>query len=128
MRDAILEPLREFNTSMVGEMRRQPLAIALRDPQNDAVIGGLWGHSVADWMFIDLLAVPETLRRRGIGASLMAQAEEIAIARGCVGLWLQTGTFQAPMFYEKLGYQCFGELPDYPRGHRNFYYCKRLPA
>ncbi len=56
----------------------------------------------------------------------MQQAEEIASARNCVGLWLHTGTFQAPDFYKKLGYRPFGEIGDYPRGYRTIYYCKRL--
>jgi GNAT superfamily N-acetyltransferase len=128
IRDAILAPLRAFNDSQVGEMQPQLLAIVLRDPDSDEITGGLWGRSVANWLFVDLLVVPEKLRRRGIGTSLMKKAEEIAVERSCVGIWLYTGSFQAPGFYEKLGYQPFGKLPDWPRGHDVTYYSKRIAA
>ena len=35
---------------------------------------------------------------------MMKLAEEEAIRRGCVGVWLDTHSFQARPFYEKLGY------------------------
>jgi GNAT superfamily N-acetyltransferase len=126
LRDAIVQPLRAFNISQVGPIILARLAILLRDPESRAIVGGLWGQSVADWMFVDLLFVPETLRNRGIGTSLIAQAELIARKRNCVGLWLHTGTFQAPSFYEKLGYHRFGQIPHFPRGHQTYFYSKRL--
>ncbi len=126
MREAILKPLRAFNTSIVGEIKQQFLAIYLRDPHDDTVVGGLWGYSAADWLVVDLLFVPEDLRKQGVGTSLVNKTEEIARQRGCLGVWLHTGTFQAPGFYEKLGYRRFGKLSDYPRGHETIYFCKHL--
>lgn len=128
LREEILRPLRAYNESKVGPLQARMLAIALRDPDSDAVTGGLWGYSVADWLFVDLLVVPERWRKRGLGTSLMQKAEEIAVARGCAGIWLHTGTFQAPGFYEKLGYRPFGELADFPKGYKTIYYCKRTGA
>lgn len=125
MRDIIVAPLREYNASQVGPIKPEPLAICLRG-DDGAVIGGLWGHTVADWLYVDLLIVPDGMRNQGIGTAVMKKAEEIARKRNCVGVWLCTATFQAPGFYEKLGYSRFGQLPDFPRGHTNFYYSKRL--
>jgi GNAT superfamily N-acetyltransferase len=119
-------PLRAFNISQIGPISAQALAILLRDPESNEIVGGLWGKSVADWMFVDLLVVPEALRKRGIGTALLRQAEDIARKRNCAGVWLHTGTFQAPGFYEKLGYERFGQIPDFPRGHKTFFYSKRL--
>jgi hypothetical protein len=39
---------------------------------------------------------------------------------------LDTFSFQARGFYEKLGYCVFGTLDDYPPGHSRFYLTKRL--
>jgi GNAT superfamily N-acetyltransferase len=66
------------------------------------------------------------VRGQGLGAELLQKAEGIARKRGCIGLWLHTGTFQAPGFYEKQGYITFGTIPDYPLGHDTVYFMKRL--
>jgi GNAT superfamily N-acetyltransferase len=128
LRDAILMPLRAFNESQVGPIKAEPLAIALRDQQSGVITGGLWGTSVAGWLYVDLLVIPEGYRRKGLGTELLQKVEEIARKRGCTGLWLHTGTFQAPRFYEKLGFTAFGTVPDYPPGHATIYYLKRLDA
>jgi hypothetical protein len=48
--------------------------------------------------------------------------------RGCVGVWLDTFSFQARGFYEKLGYRVFGEVADYPPGHTRHFLKKSLCA
>lgn len=128
LRDAILQPLKAFNESRIGPVKPELLAITLRDPDSDAVIGGLWGSSVVGWLYVDLLVIPEGFRGQGLGTELLRKAEDIARKRGCVGLWLHTGSFQAPGFYEKLGFQAFGTVPEYPPGHATIFYSKRLQA
>jgi GNAT superfamily N-acetyltransferase len=126
VRDAIVKPLRAFNESKVGPIKIEPLAITLRDPESGEVTGGLWGHSVVGWLYVDLLVVPKAFRGQGLGTELLARAEDIARKRGCIGMWLHTATFQAPAFYEKLGFTAFGTIADYPLGHATVYYMKRL--
>lgn len=128
LRDAIVQPLRAFNESHVGPIQPEPLAITLRDPESNAVLGGLWGTSVAGWLYVDLLVVPENFRRQGLGTELLRQAEGVAEKRACIGMWLHTATFQAPAFYEKQGFQRFGTVPDYPPGYATIFYLKRLDA
>ena len=128
LREAILKPLRDFNESHVGPVDVEPLAITLRDPDSGAITGGLWGTSVARWLYVDLLVVPEEFRGRGIGTELLRKAEEIARKRDCIALWLNTGTFQAPGFYEKRGFKAFGRVPDYPPGHDTIFFLKRLDS
>ena len=55
----------------------------------------------------------------------MAEAE--AIRRGCFGAFLNTDAFQAPAFYERLGYREFGRLvhPTDPRSTR-IWFSKRF--
>jgi hypothetical protein len=48
------------------------------------------------------------------------------VQRGCHNAWLDTFEFQARGFYESLGYECFGELPDYPKGHARYFMKKAL--
>jgi GNAT superfamily N-acetyltransferase len=73
---------------------------------------------------MQLLAVPDSLRGQDVGSRLLAMAETEAIARGCHSSWLDAFEFQARGFYEKPGYQCFAELPDYSVGHKRFFFYK----
>ncbi len=124
---AIGTPLARFNDRLVGQPdQRRFLAVTLAAPDSDAVAGGLWGWTIRGYLHVDLLFVPENARGGGIGRALMQEAEREAVRRGCHAAWLSTYSFQAPGFYQKLGYRVFGELPDYPPGHRSIFLTKRL--
>ncbi len=125
-REAILKPLRAYNLSHTGEMPFETVGILLRDPATQAVVGGLYGKISYGWMFIELLSIPDSLRTQGAGTRLMHTAEELARQRACVGIWLDTFSFQAPGFYRKLGFSEFGHITDYPPGHQRHFFEKRL--
>jgi len=92
------------------------------------LLGGLTGrtHSLRAWLEIGTLWVEEDHRGRGIGKELVGRAEEEARRRGCLYARLSTNTFQAPGFYEKLGYVLYGRLEDCPPGDTSLYYRKDL--
>ena len=98
----------------------RPLAIFLR--KEGRIAAGLAGETYCGWLFVKYLWVSDELRGRGVGRELMARAEARARELGCHSAWLDTFSFQAPGFYEKLGYEEFGRL-DYPPGHH-----KHFPA
>ena len=123
---AILTPLLAHNLANGGDDAHETFALLLRDPDSNEVIGGLYGKISYRWLLIDLVSVPESMRGQGIGEQLMRKAEEVAREKQCVGIWLETFSFQAPGFYRKLGYVEFGRLADYPPGHMRFYYQKQL--
>jgi GNAT superfamily N-acetyltransferase len=125
-RASILAALSGFNEMRAGPANYRALAVLLRDVANQQTIGGLWGWSAYDWLRIDLLFIPEQLRGQGLGTRLVRQAEAIAVDRGHSGVWVDTFEFQAPGFYQKLGYEAFGVLPDHPRGQRRFFLYKRF--
>jgi GNAT superfamily N-acetyltransferase len=124
-REAILDLLGEFNLQNAPDPDFRLLGLLLKDEQG-ATIGGLWGRSAYEWLFIELLFVPDNLRGSGVGTQLMRQAEEIARERHCTGVWLDTFAFQALPFYQKLGYTVFGELKDHPRGISQYWLQKRF--
>jgi GNAT superfamily N-acetyltransferase len=122
VRRAIVAPLVRFNESQAGRPEDyRPLAILVAHPETGEVIGGLWGETMFAHLHVDLLFVPEDLRRTGIGRRIMIDAEEEAIRRGCRGAWLDTYSFQARGFYERLGYAMFGTIENYPPGHSRFF-------
>lgn len=125
--DAIGAGLSAFNDAVAGPSNRRSLALLVRDDAG-AILGGLWGRSGRGWLFIDLLGLPPELRRSGMGTRLMRMAEDEARKRGCVGIYLDTFTFQARPFYEKLGYAVFAQIDGYPGDHTRFFLSKRLDA
>ncbi|HEY8591767.1 MAG TPA: GNAT family N-acetyltransferase [Sphingomicrobium sp.] len=127
LRQAILSGLIEFNSDNAAPAVARPLCIALRD-QAGACLGGLWGNTLYDWLAIELLFVPDAHRRHGLGARLLSRAEEESRARGCIGAWLDTFSFQARGFYERLGYSIAGQIPDHPLGGARYFLMKRWAA
>jgi len=118
--DAIWAPLLAFNQKAVGgEAAGEPFALLIRAPGSEAVEGGLWALSLWGSFYIALVVVPEAARGQGLGRDLMAQAEAGARRRGCRQMWLDTYAFQAKGFYERLGFEIFGEIagtaPVFPR-------------
>ncbi|KAF2391470.1 GNAT family N-acetyltransferase [Pseudomonas frederiksbergensis] len=124
-REAILAPLRTYNAAQAGLAKPEPVALLVRD-DNGEILGGLYGRVFYQWLFIELLSVPEEGRGLGLGSKLMQMAEELALEKKCVGIWLDTFSFQAPEFYKKLGYSEFGQIVDYPPGHKRHFFQKRL--
>lgn len=125
IRKAILAPLVAYNDSQAGPSQGRPLVIQVKD-ETDATLGGLWGYTGYGWLFTQLLVVPASLRGQGIGTKLLQLAETEAITRACHSAWLDTFEFQARAFYERLGYTCFGELPNFPVGFSRFFMKKSL--
>jgi GNAT superfamily N-acetyltransferase len=103
------------------------LSVVARD-RSGAVVGGLIGQTNVGWLFVAALWVAAPYRGRGVGTALLTEAEREARRRDCVGVYLDTYSFQARPFYERQGYQLFGTLPDCPPGATKYYLYKRLDA
>ncbi len=123
-RGVILDGLRAHNLAKAG-MTSRPIAVLVRDDDGQAV-GGLTGQTGGGWLFIEYFWIPEGMRGGGMGARIIAQAEQEAVARGCVCAWLDTFSFQAPGFYERQGYSAFGVLEEFPAGEWRHFMRKRL--
>jgi GNAT superfamily N-acetyltransferase len=127
MRKAIATPLVRFNELQASRPEDfRLLAIPLSDRSTKEIVGGLWGSTMFSHLHVDLLFVPEAMRGRGIGRQLLTEAEAEAVRRGCVGAWLDTYSFQARGFYERLGYSVFGSIDNYPPGHCRIFHKKVL--
>ncbi len=124
-KDFIQNGVDNYNIAVTGHAPYYPIGFYAIDSDN-SVLGGLMGQIWAHWLHVGTLWVDERVRRRGLATSLMAAAERYAIAKGCTNAFLETFSFQARPFYEKLGYKVFGTLEGYPEGHRQFYMSKRL--
>jgi GNAT superfamily N-acetyltransferase len=123
--EAVVALLDDFGRARGFVWRKDALALALRD-DGGRLAGGLLGELHWGWLRIKILAVAEGLRGQGWGRRLVEEAERLAAAAGCRHAWVDTFSFQARPFYEKLGYRVFGELPDYPPGEVRFFLTKAL--
>jgi GNAT superfamily N-acetyltransferase len=108
--------LNAFNDAIVGYADREPLYVIVRDSDRGEIVGGISGRTSLGLLFIDLVYLPETLRGTGVGARMMTMAEDEARRRGCRAGILYTINFQAPGFYQRLGWRVFGEIPCDPPG------------
>jgi len=124
-RRAIAAPLVRYNESQAGPSGNRPLVVEVRNASG-AIVGGLWGATAYGWLFTQLLVVPESSRGHGLGRRIMLLAEAEATNRGCHAAWLDTFEFQAKAFYERIGYECFGALPDFPKGSTRYFMRKDL--
>ena len=114
-----------YNTQQAGDDRGKNLCFVLQSPEGE-IVGGVIGATHWDWLYINLMWVREDLRGRGYGQQLLVKAEDEARQRGARHAYLDTFSFQAPGFYQKNGYQVFGELPDFPQGHQRYFLKKKL--
>lgn len=121
----ISNAINEFNMNVTGDRNYSPLTIFLRDDDNQ-IVGGLVGDIWGGWLHINSLWIAEALRKHGYGQQLLAAAETEARAHGCRGIHLETYSFQAPAFYQKLGYTIFGQIDDFPQGHTSYFLRKML--
>ncbi len=115
----------KYNRQQAGDTRYQRLCFCLYSPEG-AIVGGIFGATYWDWLYIDLLWVEDELRGCGYGHRLLTLAEQEAQQRGAKHAYLDTFSFQAPDFYEQHGYRVFGELQDFPLGHTRYFFTKQL--
>lgn len=121
----ILEGLVAYNEARSEKSNPQDLLVTAKDAQGQ-LIGGLKGQTNRGWLYVSQLWVSDSARGSGVGSKLMSLAEERAMQRGCFASFLDTFSFQAQAFYEGLGYTVFGELENFPRGHKRIFLKKNL--
>ncbi len=105
----IVKPLKQYNESKIGPYSLERVAICAYD-QADKLIGGIYGWIAWGWLYIDDLWVDESMRHQGVGSKLLSACEEFAIQRHIQNARVNTGSFQAPDFYKKNGYEIFAQL------------------
>ena len=115
----------EYNMAVTERRDWMPVAYFLRDG-NNGVVGGVVGDIWGGWLHVRVVWVDAPLRRQGHGARLLRAAEELARERGCIGVFLETFSFQGSTWYPRFGYEVVGGLGDYPPGHTYYMLQKRL--
>ncbi|MFT3893825.1 MAG: GNAT family N-acetyltransferase [Anaerolineales bacterium] len=117
--------LYEHNSAKTGRDDGQLFGFFVRNEKNE-IIAGLSGWTWAQACQIQTLWVDPSLRGQGYGEKLLEAAEAEARTRGCKIVMLESYSFQAPVFYQKHGYELAFQLQDFPPGHQNNFLIKHL--
>ena len=107
----------EFNQAATGFTDGQLMAYSIRDSEGN-IIAALTGHTWGGTCEVTIIWVDEQHRHQGLGSRLMEEVERVARERECGQIILGTHSFQAPEFYQRLGFEIVGALDDYPAGHK----------
>jgi GNAT superfamily N-acetyltransferase len=116
-----------YNLATAGPFRYRRTVLTVRD-RNKRLLGGLILQSYWKESYVELLWLSARARRLGLGRRLMQEAERRARRRGSLLIHLNTYSFQAPGFYEKLGFRRLGGMSGSPAGESRHFYAKRLRA
>ncbi|MBB6116838.1 GNAT superfamily N-acetyltransferase [Rahnella inusitata] len=133
--EEIKSALRNFNRNFIPQSKFRALGIFVEDEKGNKQ-AGIVAETVGNWMYIQMLWVDESLRGKDVGTQLITEAEEEAKARGCRYSLVDTFSFQARPFYERMGYHMQMALEDYiadsrapddaPSTHTRFFLTKSL--
>lgn len=127
LKQVVVDHLDTFNVAVTGLSEFSSVNFFLRDTA-DEVVGGLLGAIWGGVLYVRILWVSASLRGRGFGRRLVEAAEQRAVERGCRHVFLDTFDFQAPGFYERLGYRVYATAEDWPVGHAHHFLRKDLPV
>ncbi len=116
-----------FNYDATGFRDGRRVAAFVRDGDG-TMIAGVSGFTWGGYCKIEFLWIAEPHRRAGLGRELVGAVEREARARGCDVVVLDTHDFQAPRFYEKLGYVACGRTEGTPRGSGQTWFRKVLTS
>jgi GNAT superfamily N-acetyltransferase len=122
------DKLDKFNLeqlSFVGDMEIKKNYI-IKNKIGDIVAGIRGCFYLEECLFISMLFIDEDKRKQGLGSILLKTIEEQARAMKIRLIHLDTFDFQAKDFYIKHGYEVFGILEDFPKGHKRYFMKKAL--
>jgi hypothetical protein len=105
----VRERLDLYNVGQTGISTWYPVNFFVKSARGET-LGGVMGAIWGGWLQVGFLWVAEAYARE----------------RGCHSVLLDTHSFQARPFYEGRGYEVFGTLDDFPKGHKKFFLRKKL--
>ena len=122
--ETLVSELRKFNMAHMDNEKSKPLSVIATDDSGN-IIGGVSGRTIYNQFLVEILWVGESSRKQGLGRNLMLRAENEAKARGCLAAQVDTLSFQAPDFYQKLGFEIAGKIAGIPNSPERFFLVKR---
>ncbi len=119
--------LRDYNRTFFGDYDLTPFALYFED-NVQKIIAGVSGFFVKKHhaLRIEYFWVDENHRQQGLGRALMNALETFTLENACSTIQVSTMAFQGVEFYEKMGFQRLGTIPEWFCGVDEHYYLKKL--
>ena len=101
------------------------ITIVAKD-NGDRIVGGVFGDAFLGCLEVHVLWIDEQYRGQGLGSKLLQQAEDHAKKLGCTLVKLDTFDFQAPLFYQKHGFERLTSFKYTPDGPEKIMFIKKI--
>lgn len=111
----------EFSKQTIGDSRK-PFSFCSYDSQK--LIGACKGYSYTDDLYVSQLWIHPQFRKAGLGRRIMEACEILARDRGCIRIWVDTLSYQAPDFYVRCGFQEQGRIAGYRGSYDRIFFAK----
>ncbi len=123
--DAVLkDEIKKFRKSLDFSTEKINLQFVVLD--DDQFVGGIYGHFLYEYLFINVLFVDKKYRGKRIASKLMHMIESEAVKQGVTNIYLTTFEFQALDFYKKRGYEVVMTINDFPKGFAEYTLYKNM--
>lgn len=108
-----------------GLPERSPFAWVIKD-DGGMVVAGVAGTVHWNWVYVAQLWVGQELQKKGLGRQLMQHLESWAVEKNYSGIYIDTFSASVKAFYEKLGFQLMGVIPNFPPQHERYFLFRPL--
>jgi len=120
--------LEEYNMTHTNGEFNSPeewLNLVLKD-HNGEIVGGITTSTLYWAQYLESFWVDKRYRKLGYGRDLLLEAERLAKINGCVVSQTYTFSWQAPDFYQAVGYKLMAVYDGYVKGITELILMKRL--
>lgn len=122
----LAENLTQDIEAQFGAREPECMNLILNGPEGQ-LLGGIRAHVHWGWVYITQVWIDKNQRNKGYLRQLMNELIKEAEKRGFTGLYIDTFDIKVSEIYEKLGFQRFGEIPNFPAGNSaRIYLYKRI--
>jgi len=125
LEEFLVNQIYRLNAQITGYFDARLLGGRVRGPSGET-LAAFSGHTWGGCCVVSNLWVDDARRRQGLGRSLLEAVEAEAVHRGCAQIVLSTHSFQAPAFYERMGYLKLAVIYDQPKGYADIVFVKRF--
>jgi len=103
------------------------ICLVLRD-KHENIVGGVITSMLTGIMHLEVLWIDEKYRGRGYGRNLILHAEKIGKQKNYSASQTWTFSFQAPDFYQNIGYKVIGIFEGYTGGITEYILLKKFES